>query len=184
MKKAFVICSLLMFAVTGASAQLFYTKNGSVSFFSSTSMEDIKANNNQVISILNTRTGEMQFSLLNNAFHFKKALMEEHFNEKYLESDKYKDATFKGKIQEQLVIDRDTAYQVTVNGNITIHGIEKPANYKANYSFKGGVPAIEGSFNVALKDHNVEIPKLVIQNIAEVVKVTCKFELAPYQKKN
>ena len=110
--------------------------------------------------------------------------MEEHFNEKYLESDKYKDATFKGKIQEQLVIDRDTAYQVTVNGNITIHGIEKPANYKANYSFKGGVPAIEGSFNVALKDHNVEIPKLVIQNIAEVVKVTCKFELAPYQKKN
>ena len=65
-----------------------------------------------------------------------------------------------------------------------VHRVENPANYKAEYRFKAGVPAIEGSFNVALKDHKVDIPKLVIQNIAEVVKVTCKFELVPYQKKN
>ena len=162
----------------------YFSKDAKVHFFSDTKMEKIEGTNNKAVCVLDASTGALEMSLLVAGFKFEKALMEEHFNEKYLESDKYKDATFKGKIQELLVTDRDTTYQVTVNGTITIHGVENPANYKAEYRFKAGVPAIEGSFNVALKDHKVDIPKLVIQNIAEVVKVTCKFELVPYQKKN
>lgn len=182
--KKFILCVLITGMHYAQAQNVFTTNAGTISFFSEAPLENIDATSKKAHCILNVTTGDIVSLVAIRSFKFEKALMEEHFNEKYLESDKYKDATFKGKIQEQLVIDRDTAYQVTVNGNITIHGIEKPANYKANYSFKGGVPAIEGSFNVALKDHNVEIPKLVIQNIAEVVKVTCKFELAPYQKKN
>ena len=182
--KKFILCVLITGMHYAQAQNVFTTNAGTISFFSEAPLENIDATSKKAHCILNITTGDIVSLVAIRSFKFEKALMEEHFNEKYLESDKYKDATFKGKIQEQLVIDRDTAYQVTVNGNITIHGIEKPANYKANYSFKGGVPAIEGSFNVALKDHNVEIPKLVIQNIAEVVKVTCKFELAPYQKKD
>src|SRR5881398_184625 len=81
-----------------ANAQKFYTKNGLISFYSKAPVEDIKADNNQVLSVINTQTGEIQFSLLNTGFHFKKALMEEHFNEDYMESDKYSKSTFKGKI--------------------------------------------------------------------------------------
>ena len=182
--KKLILCAL-MAGIHYAQAQNVFTTNaGTLSFFSEAPLENIDATSKKAHCILNVTTGDIVSLVAIRSFKFEKALMEEHFNEKYLESDKYKDATFKGKIQELLVTDRDTTYQVTVNGTITIHGVENPANYKAEYRFKAGVPAIEGSFNVALKDHKVDIPKLVIQNIAEVVKVTCKFELVPYQKKN
>ena len=182
--KKLILCAL-MAGIHYAQAQNVFTTNaGTISFFSEAPLENIDATSKKAHCILNVTTGDIVSLVAIRSFKFEKALMEEHFNEKYLESDKYKDATFKGKIQELLVTDRDTTYQVTVNGTITIHGVENPANYKAEYRFKAGVPAIEGSFNVALKDHKVDIPKLVIQNIAEVVKVTCKFELVPYQKKN
>lgn len=180
MKKAFVICSLLMLAVTGASAQLFYTKNGSVSFFSSTTMEDIKANNNQVISILNTRTGEMQFSLLNNAFHFKKALMEEHFNEDYIESAKYPKSSFKGSISNlgQVDLSKDGVYTVSVTGNLTIHGVTKAVTVPGKLTVKGGTISASAIFKVSPKDYNITIPAAVRNNIAKEIEitVTCSYE--------
>ena len=182
--KKLILCALMAGMHYAQAQNVFTTNAGTISFFSEAPLENIDATSKKAHCILNVTTGDIVSLVAIRSFKFEKALMEEHFNEKYLESDKYKDATFKGKIQELLVTDRDTTYQVTVNGTITIHGVENPANYKAEYRFKAGVPAIEGSFKVALKDHKVDIPKLVIQNIAEVVKVTCKFELVPYQKKN
>ena len=182
--KKLILCALMAGMHYAQAQNVFTTNAGTISFYSEAPLENIDATSKKAHCILNVTTGDIVSLVAIRSFKFEKALMEEHFNEKYLESDKYKDATFKGKIQELLVTDRDTTYQVTVNGTIIIHGVENPANYKAEYSFKAGVPAIEGSFNVALKDHKVDIPKLVIQNIAEVVKVTCKFELVPYQKKN
>ena len=182
--KKLILCALMAGMHYAQAQNVFTTNAGTISYFSEAPLENIEAISKKAHCILNVTTGDIVSLVAIRSFKFEKALMEEHFNEKYLESDKYKDATFKGKIQELLVTDRDTTYQVTVNGTITIHGVENPANYKAEYRFKAGVPAIEGSFNVALKDHKVDIPKLVIQNIAEVVKVTCKFELVPYQKKN
>ena len=105
-----IICSNLVFA------QKFFTKNGSISFFSKTTIENIQADNNQVMSVLNAQTGELQFSLLIKGFHFKKALMEEHFNENYLESDQFPKATFKGTIADiyKINFSNDAVYPVLV----------------------------------------------------------------------
>lgn len=181
MKKVLVICSLLISGA--ASAQLYYTKNGSVSFFSSTTMEDIKADNNQVISILNTRTGDMQFSLLNNAFHFKKALMEEHFNEDYIESAKYPKSTFKGSIGNlaQSDLSKDGVYNITVTGNLTIHGVTKNVSVPGKLTVKGGSITAAATFKVSPKDYNITIPAAVRNNIAKQVDVTVA---CTYEKKN
>lgn len=182
MKKIIVI--LCLFISAGLNAQSIYnTGAGNVSFFSETPLENIDATTTTGICILNVEKGEIAAVVNIKSFHFKKALMEEHFNEKYLESDKYPKANFKGTIAEKLVVDADTTYVVTVKGTINIHGVERPNEYKATYMVKEGKPSLEGSFNVALKDHKIEVPQLVIQNIAEIIKVTCMFDLKPYVKK-
>ena len=96
MKRFIFAVAAVLFFNSAANAQKVFTKNGLVSFFSTTKMEDIKADNNQVLCVLNTQTGDLQFSLLTKGFHFAKALMEEHFNENYIESSKFPKATFKG----------------------------------------------------------------------------------------
>ncbi|MGH2564952.1 MAG: YceI family protein, partial [Ginsengibacter sp.] len=99
MIKRLIPLLLLAFAVNNkVNSQIYYTKNGSISFFSKNVLEDINADNNQVISVLNIETGVIQFSLLNNAFHFQKAKMEEDFNDNYIESDKYPRSTFNGTL--------------------------------------------------------------------------------------
>jgi hypothetical protein len=181
--KRIIFCIALLGSIATQAQNVFTTNSGTVSFFSEAPLENIDATSTKANCILNVSNGDVVSIIAIRSFKFEKALMEEHFNEKYLESDKFKDATFKGKITEPLSVDKDTTYKVNVKGTITIHGVEKPAEYTADYTVKNGMPSIQGSFNVALKDHDIAIPKLVIQNIAEVVRVTCKFELAPYQKK-
>src|SRR6476661_3108538 len=127
MKQLF-FCLVMAAAFTSvASAQKYYTKNGTISFFSSTSMEDIKADNSQVMSVLNTENGDMQFSVLVKSFHFQKALMEEHFNENYMESEKFPKASFKGTVADisKVNFSKDGVYNVNVSGDLTIHGVTK-----------------------------------------------------------
>ncbi|HQR01083.1 MAG TPA: YceI family protein [Ferruginibacter sp.] len=180
MKKASFISFLLFFFYLNGTAQLYFTKNGFVSFFSSTTMEDIKADNNQVISILNSATGELQFSLLNNAFHFKKALMEEHFNEDYIESAKYPKSSFKGSISNlgQVDLSKDGVYTVSVTGNLTIHGVTKAVTVPGKLTVKGGTISASAIFKVSPKDYNITIPAAVRNNIAKEIEitVTCSYE--------
>jgi len=107
--------------------KVYFTKNGSISFFSKTILQNIQADNNEVISILNLQTGSLQFLLLNTAFHFPKARMEEDFNGNYMESDKYPRSTFKGRIANINKIDssKDGAWQANVTGDLMIHGVTK-----------------------------------------------------------
>lgn len=184
MKRKIWLTLMTLMPCTLMAQTVFMTNSGTVTFYSKAPLEDIEATSSKANCIVNTSNGEVLSIIAIRTFKFAKALMEEHFNEKYLESDKYKDATFKGKIAETLVTDRDTSYKVNVSGTMKIHGVEQPAAYTADYSVKSGTPSLEGSFNIALKDYNITIPKLVIENIAEVIKITCKFDLPPYQKKN
>ena len=110
------------------SFQKIYTKNGSISFFSKSLLEDIAARNNEVMSVINQQTGELQFSVLIKSFRFKKSLMEEHFNEDYMESNKYPKAIFKGNFNA------DGNYPVTVNGDLTLHGITNKLTTNLTYS--------------------------------------------------
>src|SRR6476661_8884814 len=98
--KTLLTTAFILIISSSLSAQKIYTKNASITFFSKSPLENIDAKNNQVMSVLNTETGEMQFSVIIKAFHFQKALMEEHFNENYLESGKFPKATFKGNVTD------------------------------------------------------------------------------------
>ncbi|HMK05196.1 MAG TPA: YceI family protein [Ferruginibacter sp.] len=180
MKKIFILLILTGSFYSGCLAQVYFTKNGRVSFFSSTPLEDIKADNNQAISILNTSSGELQFSLLNNAFHFKKALMEEHFNADYIESAKYPKSTFKGTIANisSVNLNTDGVYKVIVSGNLDIHGVTKAISVPGTITVRSGSISANSVFKVKVKDYNISIPAAVRNNIADDIEITisCNYE--------
>lgn len=168
----FFMISIL--AGTHAAAQKIYTKNGSISFFSKSPLEDITARNNEVMSVINQQTGEMQFSVLIKSFRFKKRLMEEHFNENYMESDKYPKAIFKGIIGDisKVNFNADGSYPVTVNGDLTLHGITNKITTKGIIVVKNGIANAQSTFNITLADYKINIPAVVKNNISTMIAVT------------
>jgi polyisoprenoid-binding protein YceI len=179
---------LLLFAVAvisavAASAQDVYScKNTRLSFFSSSPLEDIEAKTDKGASALNTKTKEVFFKVPVSSFQFKKKLMQEHFNENYLESDKYPFAEFKGKINESPEFSKDGTYPVTVTGTLNIHGVEKSYTAKGTITTQGTTLTVASTFNVRVADHGIKIPSLVVQNVAEVVAVTVNAVYTPYSK--
>lgn len=163
-----------LFCVQVVTAQKHFTKNGSVSFFSKTDMENIDAHNNQVVCILTPATGELQFSLLVKNFHFEKALMEEHFNENYMESDKFPKSTFKGTYTPASAVNytKDGVYPVTVSGDLTMHGVTKRVTATGSITVKGSTIKADSKFNVKLADFDIKVPKLVEANISPVIDIT------------
>lgn len=178
--KKIIILILSACCCFSAQAQQYFTKNGRLSFFSKATLENIKADNNQVISVLNLQTGEVQFSLLNNAFHFDKALMEEHFNDDYMESDKYPKSTFKGTISEPAAVQAtvDGTYKVTVAGDLYIHGVTRRITLPATITVKAGKLSAAAVFTVRTSDYKISIPATVKNNIAETIQITvdCSYE--------
>mgnify|MGYP003522405369 FL=1 len=174
MKKIILIASILLACYIDAAAQKVFTKNGSISFFSTAPMENITADNNQVMSVLNTQNGDLQFSVLIKGFHFKKSLMEEHFNENYMESDKFPKASFIGNITDvsQINYSKDGNYSVAVTGDLTIHGITKKVTAPGTVTVKAGVVSATSKFNIRLSDYNISIPGLVKDKIAETIEIS------------
>lgn len=180
MKK--IIFALLLLSASQADCQnLLLTKTGKISFFSrAKSIDKVEAENNEVSSILNTQTGEMVFAVLIKGFHFESALMEEHFNENYLESGKFPKASFKGNITNLSTVNftKDGTYPVTAQGDLTIHGVTKKTSATGSITVKGGKVNAFSRFAVKLKDYNITIPSLVADKISEDIDVTvdCKYE--------
>lgn len=179
MKNIAIIIALL-FICPGLIAQKSYTKNGSITFFSRSPLENIDAKNNQVMSVLNIATGDLQFSVIISAFHFKKALMEEHFNENYLESTRFPKATFKGVISDVSKIDftKEGSKKVFVRGDFTMHGVTKKITVAGSLNIKNGISSAESKFTIKLADYNITIPKLVKNNISENIDiiVNCTYD--------
>ena len=178
--KAFVIVPFLILLFFLSDAQKVYTKNGSVSFFSTSPLENISASNNQVMSVLNLSTGDLQFSVLIKSFHFKKSLMEEHFNENYMESDKYPKASFKGKINDlsKANFTKDGVYTVEVSGDLTMHGVTNKISTTGTITVRSGIITAAADFKLKLADYKISIPKIVKDNIAEVIdiKLSCLYD--------
>jgi polyisoprenoid-binding protein YceI len=174
MKRILIAASLIFILCDAGIAQKYFTKNGSISFFSATSIENIKADNNQVMSVLNTQTGELQFSLLIKNFHFRKVLMEEHFNENYMESDKFPKSTFKGTVADVSKVDftKDGVYPVTVSGDLSMHGVTKKITSDGKISVSGGKITGNSIFKIPLADYNISIPKVVENNISKTIEIT------------
>ncbi len=184
MKKQFAsifIASLLAFSVT---AQTYFTRNGRVTFFSKAPVENIEASNNEVTGLLNAKTGEVVFAVLIKSFKFQKALMEEHFNENYMQSNTFPKANFKGTITDLSKVNffKDGTYPVIVKGDITIHGVTKNIETPATIGISQGKINTNAKFNIKSKEYKIKIPKAVVNNIAETISVTidCKYE--PFKK--
>jgi hypothetical protein len=156
-------------------------RQGQVTFFSYTSVENIQAENNQVFSFFKPETNEIAVSILMRAFVFKKSLMHEHFNESYIESDLYPKATFNGKI-----IDFDPSIKGMqtriIKGDFTLKNITKSVEIKAKITTGDDVYNIEGELNVLVEDYDIKVPPLLSPNIAKKIDVSFNFKYAPYEK--
>ena len=184
MKKSLIFLSLI-FAFAFANAQDKYmTKTGHIRFYSHTPMEDIDANNHQVGSIFDVKTGEIVFNALIKSFEFSRALMQEHFNENYMESDKIPNAKFKGQVLNIKDVDvkKDGTYSVDVKGDLTVHGVLKNITVKATLVVKSGKIEANSKFNVTASDFNIAIPSVVQEKIAKDIEVTVEMNYEPINK--
>ena len=180
--KKFLIIILLFAAGKTYSQNIYMCNSGEVTFFSKAPIEDIDATSRSMNSILNISTGEIVFVVPMTSFKFKKALMQEHFNEKYVESDKYPNATYKGKIKDSIDYKKNGEYEITSSGILVIHGVEKERTEKGKLVIKDGNISIQSEFNVPVKEHKIEVPKLLTENIAEVVQVKFSGSYSRYKK--
>ena len=180
MKNFFLFFAAFFFVTLSAGAQNFITKNGKISFFSKTDVENIDAVNNQAVSVINSQTGSVAFSVLVNGFLFKKALMQEHFNENYMESAKYPKASFKGSITDMSKVDfkKDGSYNVTVTGDLNMHNVTNKITVPAVIQVKGSTVSANTAFKVKLDDYKIAVPKVVENNISKTIdlKVDCNYE--------
>ena len=169
MNAAMLVCS-----ATNLYAQKYMTRTGKASFFSATPLENIEAFNNEVAGVMDAKTGDVVFQVPIKSFKFEKALMQEHFNENYMESDKYPKAEFKGKVADLSGVNfsKDGSYNVKTAGKLTIHGVTKDVSLPGTIVVKGNTAAINSKFNVKTADYNISIPKLMEGKIARQIEVT------------
>jgi len=168
----FILISFLGFS---QSRNWITDNQGKISFFSYTSVEDIEAVNNFAASKIDLNDGTIIVSMLMNAFTFKKALMEEHFNESYVESDIYQKSTFAGKIID-FDSDLDGKRTKIAKGEMTLHGVTKEIEIKVEIDNTNGVYILNGDFEVGVKDFDIRVPPLLSGNIAKTIKVNFRFE--------
>ena len=167
-----LITSLILFLSTvQLFAQQYLANNGEISFFSNAPMEDISAQNNKVSAVYDSDTKALVFQLKIIDFVFPNSLMQEHFNENYLESDIYPKSTFTGKI-----INQDAA-QTTVEGDLTIHGKTNKVKVEGNLNQENNTVNMSSNFTVMLEDYDIKIPKLVMFKISEEIEVQVNIEL-------
>ncbi|WP_207431441.1 YceI family protein [Sabulibacter ruber] len=188
MRKCFVVLgvALLGFLAPAIGQTKLYTRTGYISFFSKAPLEDIEAHNKQVVSFLDVKTGDMVFSVPMKAFQFKKSLMQEHFNENYVESDKYPKATFKGKVVNMQAVNlaQDNVYKVRIEGVLTIHGVDRPVRTDGTLDVKGKQVTGKSTFSVTPQEFNIEIPFLVREHIAKRIDITVNVLYVPYVEKS
>ncbi|HAT64304.1 MAG TPA: hypothetical protein DCS66_06840 [Flavobacteriaceae bacterium] len=177
--KYFIIFLSFVISVPVVAQEKYSTKNGTIVFEASVpSFEEVKAKNENVSAILNVETGDFASLVLINGFRFKVALMEEHFNENYMESSKFPKAIVKGKLKDfsATKLSNGTS-NYTLEGTITIHGVTKPFETSVSISKKGDSLSVESQFVLNPTDFNIEIPKIVSNKIANEVQVSVKYSL-------
>ncbi|TDB63718.1 YceI family protein [Arundinibacter roseus] len=177
-----LLFSFLCCFSTLTQAQLYATSTGQTNFFSETPAENIRAVNTKTQVLLNTTTGEIAVRMNVRDFHFPNKLMEEHFNENYLESEKYPTSTFKGKITKLPDWTQNGTTDVRVDGTLLIHGKEQPRTLTGKISVQEKNITLTTDFEVALKDHQIDVPKIVFVKIAQVIDVKANYILTPYRR--
>lgn len=169
---------LLFLAYLTASSQKYSLEKSSIIFFSEAPIENITAQNSKTSSLLNATSGEVVFSIPIKEFKFDKSLMQEHFNEKYMESDRYPKAIFQGKFLN-LNLDEKGEQNVRALGKLTMHGVTREIDVPGTVEAVSNQLLAKATFLVRLKDYKIKIPQLLWNNIAQEVKVTVEFTYKP-----
>lgn len=184
MKKIIGLFIIFVMPMGNVEAQKYITKTGKIRFFSDAPLEKVEAVNNQVNAVLDVASGDMVFKVLIKSFVFEKALMQEHFNENYMESDKFPTSTFTGKVTNISGMDfsKDAKYSAEVEGTLTIHGVSRPVKTQGTLESKSGKIEGKSVFTVNVKDYDIKIPSAVVKNIAETIEITVDVVLEKLNK--
>jgi hypothetical protein len=188
MKKYSVITLIisLVISISAFGQSKYYTRNGKIIFdaTSKSSPEKIEAVNDKATSMLDASTGQLEFAVLMKAFMFEKALMEEHFNENYVESDKFPKAIFKGVIKNigEVTLAKDGSYTTKIEGKLTIHGITKDVETTGTITVKGNSITGKSEFKILLADYGIEIPSLVKDKVGKEASITVNVNYEPLKK--
>lgn len=180
--KAVAICLVLFLSPAYLQAQKFISEKSSVTFFSKATIEDIAARNEKAVCLFDPSTGDVAFSVPISEFQFEKSLMKEHFNEKYMETEKFPKGSFQGKISGYTA-GVSGSQQAKATGKLTLHGVTKEVEVPGVVEWKDNRIILTSKFLVKLEDYDVRIPTILFRNIAESVEVTIDFTLMPYEKK-
>jgi hypothetical protein len=180
MNKLFFLACLFLFT-SGLNAQKYFTKTGKIAFSASSPIEKIEAQNAKATSVIDMSTGAIEWSVLVKGFAFEKALMQEHFNENYMESTKFPKASFKGKITNPttIVFSKNGTYTADVAGTLEMHGVTKPVKSKATFTVSGGKITASSTFKILVADYNIAIPALVKDKIAKEAEIKVSTDYAP-----
>jgi len=184
-----VIRLILTFAILISTIVLqaqdkYYTKNGNITFYSKAPLEDIEAENKSAVCVFETKTGTLQFTVLIKGFEFENEEMQEHFNDDYLESNKYPKAEFKGQILNNSSVNytKPNSYPVNITGQLTIHGVTKEVQSSGTIKIEGDALIATSSFIIQVADYNIKIPSLVKDKVAKTVKITVDTKLEPLKR--
>lgn len=171
--------------IISVKAQIYSAKQNAteVYFLSEAPLENIEATNKGGVIVLNSSNNQVQARITIMNFKFKNALMEEHFNENYMESNKYPHAFFKGKIKDDVDYTKEAEKDVTLEGELEIHGVKKQVDLPAKINIKNKEIEVFSKFKIKVADYNIKVPSLYVKNIAEEVVVTIKSTLEPFSKK-
>ncbi|MBC7923907.1 MAG: YceI family protein [Ferruginibacter sp.] len=163
-----------------AAAQRYVAERSRVGFFSATPLENIEAVTDQATSLFDAATGQVAFAVPVKSFQFAKSLMREHFNESYLESDRYPKATFGGKVTG--FVNQPGKQRVTATGDLFLHGVTRTVTVEGMMEVREGKIVLDAVFPVKLADYRVKVPTVVFYNVAELIEVKVNFAYKPYEK--
>ena len=181
MQKRFSITIFFIFLLSYSFKEpvdIYNVSKGSITFSSDAPLELIKATSNELRGLIETEKKQFAFSIKVKSFKgFNSSIQKDHFNENYLESDKYPDATFSGKIIEDVDFTKNNILTVRAKGTLTVHGVARERIIKSDMTIRAGEIFIKSSFTVLLADHNIPIPKVVHEKLASEIKVDVSGEL-------
>jgi polyisoprenoid-binding protein YceI len=172
--KKLLLFSLLLSVGFSLQAQKYFTKIGRVSFNASSPLEPIEGETRTASSVIDAASGNIEFAVLVKSILFEKALMQEHFNENYMESNKFPKAVFKGKIDN--IKEVNFTYKAKISGNLEMHGVSKAVSTTAEIKVTNGVAKSKANFSVNLADYKINIPAAVSDKIAKVAKIAVAAE--------
>lgn len=183
--KNFLLLFLVISFTQNVKAQIYKAKDGGtlISFFSEAPLENIEASNKGAVIVLNTTSNDIQVRVSIQNFKFKNSLMEEHFNENYMETEKFPSSVFKGKINEAIDYTKDGENKVSVAGKMEIHGVTKDIVLNGTLTKTGNEITLVSKFKIKVADYNIKVPSMYVKNIAEEVEVSITSILEPFQKK-